>query len=127
MSKKKLKKAPLKEVIFERVFDLLEEFKFLLDNWDEEGAMAPNSIAISNATYITQCLERGGQPIYNAAPGPNGEVMLDLRNIEGTRSVELIFYSNRSIIVYYPETDNAYQDNFSFEELPSVLEWLNRK
>jgi hypothetical protein len=111
----------------DRIFDLLEEFTFLEHNWDEEDALSPDSVAVSNATYIAQCLERGGQSIYNAAPGPNGEVMLDLRNIEGTRSVELIFYSNRSIIVYYPETDNPYQDNFSFEELPSVLEWLNRK
>lgn len=110
-----------------RIFDLLEEFKFLEDNWDEEGAMAPDSIAVLQTTYISQWLEKGGQSIYNVAPGPNGEVMLDLRNIKGTRSVELIFYSNKSISVFYPETDIPRQENFSNEELPAILEWLNRK
>lgn len=111
----------------DRIFDLLEEFTFLENNWDEEDALSPDSVAVSNATYIAQYLERGGQLIYNAAPGPNSEVMLDLRNIDGTRSVELIFYANRSIAVFYPETGKPYQENFSFEELPSVLEWLNSK
>jgi hypothetical protein len=127
MSEKKLKNAP-KYRPNGRIFNLLREFETLRDNWDEDVAIAPDSLAIAQARYVTQVLENAGQPVFSAAPGPNGEVMLDLRNPEKSRSVEIIFYPERSTAVYFPEEVKRipFQKEFDLTELSAILEWLNQ-
>lgn len=111
-----------------RIFNLLKEFETLHDNWDEDDAVAPDSLAISRAKYVTHILENAGQSLFSAAPGPNGEVMLDLRNKENAKSVEIIFYPNRSVAVFFPAEGSAipFQKEFDVTELPKILEWLNQ-
>lgn len=111
-----------------RIFNLLKEFETLHDNWDEDDAVTPDSLAISRAKYVTHILENAGQSLFSAAPGPNGEVMLDLRNKENARSVEIIFYPNRSVAVFFPAEGSAipFQKEFDVTELPKILEWLNQ-
>ena len=108
-----------------RTFNLLEEFSELEDNWDEDEARAPSKIALSNAKYIVQLLSSIGQPIFSTAPGPNEEIMLDIRDRSGDKSVELIFYPSRSVAVYFPENGKPFQRNFHTENLPEILRWLN--
>ncbi len=110
-----------------RIHKLLDEYSTLQDNWDEDDAIAPSDIAISQARFITTLLENHGQPIFHSAPGPNGEVMLDIRNIKRNKSIELIFYPTRSVLVLFSDNEKPVQQNFEIADLPQHLEWLNRK
>ena len=109
-----------------RIFSLCEEFAELENNWDGDGALRPSSEALKNINYVANVLESTGYPIHNAAPGPNGEIMIDLRNKLGTRSVELIFYPSRMVVVFFHESQEPFQEIFQFDNLPNVLEWLNK-
>lgn len=108
-----------------RIHKLLEEFSTLEYNWDDEDALAPAPEALSQGELLTKILDNHSQLIFHAAPGPNGEVMLDLRSKDKTKSVEIIFYHNRSSIVYYPGEGNPFQEEFNFQALPDILVWLN--
>jgi len=108
-----------------RINSLLEEISDLNDNWDGDDALAPSQIVIRRAKYITSFLENHGQSIYNAAPGPNGEVMLEIRNSYKAKSIELIFYTTRAIAVQFSDTEKPVQSDFEDEKLPELLNWLN--
>ena len=106
---------------------LLDEYSTLKDNWDQDDAKAPTKNAIIQAKYITSLLSKHGQPIYHAAPGPNGEIMLDIRNKGNTKSIEIIFYNDKSVAVTFPENHKPSQFQFEDSALPGLLEWLNHK
>lgn len=109
-----------------RILKLLEEFSLLKDNWDEDDALAPKLEVIDNAKYLTKLLEKHGQPIYHTAPGPNGEIMLDIRNRFNKQSLEVIIYKNRTVVVIFPERGSPVQSDFDFTQLPDLLSWLNK-
>jgi hypothetical protein len=108
-----------------RILQLLAEFGLLKENWDMDGAVQPSLKAIENARYITQLLGKHGQQVYHAAPGPNGEIMIDIRNKRKSRSLELVFYDDRSVAVKFPEESQPQQLLFSTEMLSDLLNWLN--
>lgn len=110
-----------------KILQLLTEFELLEENWDFDGAMKPSLKAIEIARYITQLLGKHGQHIFHAAPGPNGEIMLDIRNKNKSKSVEIILYDRRSVAVKFPEEGQPEQISFSPETLPNLLHWLNTK
>lgn len=110
-----------------RIHKLLEEYSKLQNNWDEDDAIAPSDTVITKSKFITTLLENHGQSIFHSAPGPNGEIMLDIRNIKGNRSIELIFYPTRSVLVTFSENEKPTQQNLEIADLPKYLEWLNRK
>jgi hypothetical protein len=109
-----------------RINKLLEEFIELQDNWDEDDALSPSKIAIKRAKYITSLLENHGQAIYHTAPGPNGEIMLELRNSYNSKSVELIFYNNREFALQFSPEEKPNQFDFNVDILPELLNWLNK-
>jgi hypothetical protein len=118
---------PKQNSINNRVHRLLEEYSFLKNNWDEEDAIAPTKNVIQKAKSITLLLERHGQQIFHAAPGPNGEIMLDIRNAKKTRSLEIIFYPTRDVVISFPEIGKPTQQAFEILNLPELLEWLNKR
>jgi len=109
-----------------RILVLLNEYAALRDNWDEDNGKAPSAKALAQAYYITSLLDKHGQSIYHAAPGPNGEIMLDIRNRKKTKSVEIILYGDRSTVVYFPEQGKPAQKKFDESLLPELLDWVNR-
>lgn len=109
-----------------RINKLLEEFSELQDNWDEDGAISPPKTVIKRAKYITSLLENHGQAIFHAAPGPNGEIMLELRNTYNSKSVELIFYHNRAYAVQFSADEKPIQSDFTVDNLPELFNWLNK-
>ncbi len=110
-----------------RIMHLLNEYATLKDNWDEDGAKAPAVAAIRNAKAITSLLDKHGQPIFHTAPGPNGEIMLDIRSKNKSKSIEIILYQERSVAVLFPEQGIASQQTFNTTDLPGLLNWLNQK
>ena len=97
----------------------------LSNNWDGEGSKAPSDEVINFALYLVNVLSKAGHVIFHAATGPNGEIMLDLRNKE--KSLELIIYSYKKVAVKIPVVGTPSQSNFDESDLPSLLEWLNGK
>jgi len=107
------------------VTNLLDEFSTLQDNWDEDDAVAPNLETLNRVKQIVNVLSKNSQKIFHAAPGPYGEIMLDLRNENDSKQMEFIFYSNRSVVVFSENTSVPTQDSFSKEKLQEYLMWLN--
>ena len=111
----------------QRIFKLLDEYAQLTDNWDGDDGLSPAQPAIKQANFLTRVLEKRGQSVFHAAPGPNGEIMLDIRNTKSTRSLEIIFYADRAVAVLFPAEGKPTQDTFNIEKLPQILQWLNQK
>ena len=107
-----------------RINQLLNEYELLKDNWDEDDAKAPSKKSIFHARFLTDLFNKHGQQIYHAAPGPNGEVMLDLRNKDKNKSVEFIFYKDKAVYVSISPKGHK-QDFFDDEKLPEIMNWLN--
>jgi hypothetical protein len=69
-------------------------------------------------------METVQQTIYSIAPGPVGEIMLDLRN--GYKSVEIIIYPNRIRTVQFEEGKAPHQKDASIDYIiTDLLKWLN--
>lgn len=105
---------------------LLDEFSMLQNDWDEEGALAPGIDVLEKARSLVYILKNHGLRIFHAAPGPNGEIMIDIRNQEKRKSVEIIFYYNRSVAVKFPESGYPEQQEFNYDLLPELLGWINQ-
>lgn len=111
-----------------RIFALLAEFEQLPQGWDEYDAAKPDYSAIRMAYYIALILEKTGQKIFHVAPGPNGEIMMDLRNSENGRSIEIIFNPQQKYVyVTFCSQSESTQSEFYINLLPELLEWLNEK
>lgn len=109
--------------INERIFRLLVEFKSLKENWDEDGALAPSPSAILQAENLIRLLQRAGEKVFHAAPGPNGEIMVDLR--KNGKSVEILFYPTKARVVKFPIAGLPVQQDFHNDLLPEILKWLH--
>jgi len=112
-------------VLNARINQLLIEFESLENNWDEDDALAPLKDSIFKAKFLTALFNKHGQQIYHAAPGPNGEIMLDVRNKQKNKSIEFIFYSNKSVYVSISSEEKPNQGNFNEDKLPEIMNWLN--
>jgi len=110
-----------------RILKLLDEYSTMRENWDEDGGLPPTNDVIKEAKFIASVLEKHGQSIFHAAPGPNGEIMLDLRNYKKSRSLEIIFYSHKAVSVLFPEVGRPIQEPFNSQNLSNLLQWLNQK
>lgn len=99
------------------------EYKNLEDNWDFDDARAPTDKLIQKALYISRLLQKYGQKIYHPAPGPNGEIMLDIRS--KSKSFEIIIYDHKTNIVFIPEDDVLpTQEEFDEKEIIRYISWL---
>ncbi|GAB4027728.1 hypothetical protein [Spirosoma gilvum] len=96
-----------------------------MDNWDEDGAIAPSHQTVLAALDIALLLTAIGQPIYHTSPGPVGEIMINLRN--GEKSAELLTYPNNRIkFVRIALNESPQKGPLTPESLREILQWLNR-
>ena len=115
--------SELYEGLNQRQLRLLDEFKLLQPNWDGDDAAAPHKRALQQAEHVVQLLDRTGQKVFHVAPGPNGEIMVDIR--KDSKSVEILFYPDHAFYVFFPRAGQPQQFNFTWNDLPTILEWLN--
>ena len=113
-------------ILNSRIINLIKDISKLENNWDYENAIVPTRNVIASANSLVYLLEKRGQKIFHVAPGPNGEIMLDIRNSRKTKSVEIIFYKNKSIVIFFPETMKPSQSQFEIDNLSIILHWLNQ-
>ncbi len=67
----------------------LKSFRNLRCDWDGYGAEKPAQQSIDKAVKFAEQLGDWEQPIYFVAPGPNGEVLVELKNND--RTIEVFF------------------------------------
>lgn len=106
-----------------RALHLLKEIRKLKDNWDEDGAKAPDKKALYASLFLAIRLQITGEKIYHVAPGPNGEILVDMR--ENGKSLEFLFYPNKFKVVFLPSEGRPEQKEFRFADLPQILKWLH--
>jgi hypothetical protein len=102
---------------------LLEEYSYLKDNWDEDDALKPNMNAIQLASKLVKDLELAKEKVFHVAPGPNGEIMVDIR--KNKKSVEIIFYPTKVCFVKFPIEGIPEQGIYDESNLKKLLNWLN--
>ncbi|WP_373513341.1 hypothetical protein [Persicitalea sp.] len=101
----------------------IAKFRELTDDWDEEGAIAPPENTIASAEALANNLDLTGQKIYHSSPGPNGEILISLRN--GQKSLELlVFPSKDPKIVSLSDRETPTQKVLNPENLKASLSWL---
>ncbi len=113
--------------INERIFNLIEDFHNLKDNWDEDDALAPTPAVLGEAANLVRTIGAYGQKVYHTAPGAAGEIMLSLRNEPYTRSLEIIIYPQKTKVVFVQEEGLPTQELFQNANLKTYITWLNEK
>lgn len=108
----------------QHIFQLLDEFQLLPDNWDDDDALAPDPESILKARRLTTALNFKRLNAYHAAPGPNGEVMVSLRSTDRQRQLEFILYPHKSIYLKIPVDGQPEQGPLEESQLDALLAWL---
>jgi len=71
------------------VLSKIKSFSRLRENWDSYGAAPPSKVALQNAFSFVKQLARLQVPVFFTAPGPSGEILVELQ--EGNKSIEVTF------------------------------------
>lgn len=108
-----------------RFIQVLENFRLLGDNWDENDAVAPKKNNLEDAIRFVKYLQAIGENVFQVAPGPSGEIMIELRNKE--KSIEFLFYPNKTKVVDFTEPSKPKQGPYTQESLQTLLTSLNAK
>lgn len=98
-------------------------FAKLEKNWDGYNAEEISQIVIENALAIVSVINEHDEDVYFTSPGPNGEIMIQLKNEE--REVEFIIYPAKSKFVKFTSNTFVSQGSFSISMLPEIINWLN--
>lgn len=105
----------------------IEAYGSLKDNWDEDGALAPSQETINKSIDLANALSSSGQDIANFGPGPSGEIMIEIRNADESRSIEIISYPQHTNVVKFFNHGGTQEKLNSIDEtkLSQLLSWLN--
>ena len=103
----------------------LYAIRALQNDWDGEGSPVPTDRVLYVAYGLIITVESLGSKIYNVAPGPKGEIMVDVRG-KDAGSVEFVIYTDKIKYVKFPETDTPKQGLFGYYMLPDLLAWVNQ-
>jgi hypothetical protein len=108
------------------VLSRIEELSRFQNAWDGIDAIAPSEFVILKANrFVNICTSRG-QKIYNCVPGLDGEIMFELRNEIKGKSIEVIYYGNRTIVVQFGPNNFTKQSKIeSSNEIINAIIWLN--
>jgi hypothetical protein len=108
------------------IFRRIESLSQLENNWDGFDAVKPNRNVIRRSQDFTQFCTSRGQKIYNCSPGLDGEIVFELRNQRNEKSIELILYPQKTVMVQFGPGNFACQKNiFENSEFVDAFIWLN--
>lgn len=103
--------------------DILESFRILDHNWDSYGGDAPMREVLDRAISFVKGLQLLNEVVYQVAPGPNGEIMIELRN--GGKSIEFLFYPTKTKYVDFTNENAPKQGAYAAELLTNLLRALH--
>ena len=118
----KLPNAPLPPLsdAARKVVSKISGFRSLADNWDSYGAEKPSESAIINALSFIRTIDAHEIPVYFTAPGPNGEIVVELR--KGNYEAEVYFNADKSNEVLIYEDNARILEGMLDHLLPQILE-----
>lgn len=97
-------------------------FKSLRDEWCHEDATAPSDDVIERSKEFASYLQSIGEGIFQVAPGPDGEIMIELRR--DSKTIEFLFYPDRTKYVDF-SSHRPSQGLLTDEKLPQLLASLH--
>lgn len=103
-----------------KVVSKISDFRNFADNWDSYGAEKPSESAILNALSFIRVIDAQGIPVYFTAPGPNGEIVIELR--KGNYEAEVYFNADNSNEVLIYDGDACISEGVIDHLLPQILE-----
>jgi hypothetical protein len=101
----------------------INSFSTLKDNWDSYGANKPNQEAIRNSIKIIKRLDLYNIKPYFTAPGPNGEVLVELKY--SSKFVEIYFNSDNTNEIYFYNQDECIEEGQINEMFDKLLEFID--
>lgn len=101
----------------------LSEIARLKDNWDGYGAIAPPEKVIKESEGFIRRLNILQQDVYFVSPGPNGNLLVELRN--GERTIGFHFHPEKPLrFVCFEGKDFVRQGIYEPPVLNELLDWL---
>ena len=101
----------------------IKTFYNLRENWDSYGAEPPSKAALQNAFSFVKSVDKQRLPIFFTAPGPNGEVLVELK--QGDKSIEVTFEADgTSSYAKFEGVECVDENNLSDQNLYSLTTWL---
>ena len=101
----------------------IKSFLNLEENWDSYGAAPIVEHCVQSAIDFVKRLDDKYQEVYFVAPGPNGEVLVELKAEE--RSIEVIFDEDDVEYAKYENGDVVDEEIYEPGDLDSQLvSWL---
>lgn len=106
------------------ILSKIKSFSSLKAGWDSYGAEPPSNVAIHNSLRLVKSLDRQRVAVYFTAPGPNGEVLVELKR--GNKSVEVTFEPNgESTYAKFLGDDCVEEDSFGDQGSSQLIQWLS--
>lgn len=101
----------------------VRSFSDLEKDWDSYGAEVISDQVIVKAVGLIHEIDKLDEEVYFTSPGPNGEVMIQLK--KNDREVEFILYPNKMKYVTFQDGEFKNQGDFQTEIISELIEWLN--
>ena len=98
-------------------------FDRLDSNWDSYGAVTPSAEVIEAAISFVRKADTNLLPFYFAAPGPNGEVVVEFRR--GRREASAYFNPDRSTELIMTDGDKIVSEGTVGQNYRDLLFFLN--
>lgn len=99
----------------------IKSYQRLENNWDSYGGIAPTKEIIEQAKDFVIKMDSYGCKIFFSAPGPNGEILVELK--KDNRSVEVVFNDNKNVEVAFFENENCIEE-INFLDENKIVAWL---
>lgn len=100
----------------------IQSYSKLQQNWDSYGADAPSNISIQNAIRFVRKIDKFNVIPYFTAPGPNGEIVIELKN--GDSTIEIYFNPDNSEEVYFFIKDDCIREGKLDELFNEIIEFV---
>lgn len=100
----------------------VKSYAKLLENWDSYGSAPISGIAITKAIDFIKAIDKFDLEVYLSAPGPNGEVMVQLKNQD--KEIEVVCYASNDKYVLFQANIFINQGNYTPEILRELVAWL---
>ncbi len=100
----------------------VKSFQKLEANWDSYNAAPVEITSIEKAIDFIKNVNVFGIDVYLTSPGPNGEVLVQLKN--RNQEIEFIFYSSMDKFVQFDDDNFISQGDFNYDKLENLIAWL---
>jgi len=105
------------------VLSKIKSFSQLRENWDSYGAAPPSKMSLQNALSFVKSVDKQRLPIFFTAPGPNGEVLVELKH--NNRSIEVMFGPDgKASYSRFDGTECVEEGVITDQILPFLTDWL---